>query len=424
MKELSLNIFSQPKLRARIVNMLCRYTGYYANNALYKFNFSDSNITLQEVNGSSFQPAVLIVAREYYQEKQLSYPIDNKKELTKLLALEFEGQTASSYQITAIGESTSKVSTWKFNQLTQLSHITPRFVLPESLLLSLNIHPHQVLAQDCLADNDVKSKKLFVSQHNGSSISSYLTPLINSPERFCNSIGKALASYETNELTRDIVVKHGTKELAANLVSGLIRLPFSNLSAFAQKQQSQQGIGELIKSLLLPGIGVFAVYLALTSAWLYWQNTALTEQIANQQGDVANALNVQSKYTERLAEAQELTSLIAAQDQKAMIWPVLATVIEDFDIRTIRFIKGRYVFLGRTHREKKNSNTDQKEKENVTLKSTDLLERLISHPEVVDAQFDSAVRRSKRYESFVVSFTLKPKEQSVAEITPIDKAKA
>ena len=47
---------------------------------------------------AKFAPQIVIVARQYYQEQLKSYPVDDNKELTKLLNLEF-GQPEYSYQV-------------------------------------------------------------------------------------------------------------------------------------------------------------------------------------------------------------------------------------------------------------------------------------------------------------------------------------
>jgi len=158
----------------------------------------------------------------------------------------------------------------------------------------------------------------------------------------------------------------------------------------------------------LPASIVFSVYLGLSSAWLSWQQSSLLQQVAEQKTEIGKALNTQDKFSIAQNELLALNGFLAQQQAKSLVWLTLSNVIEDVEIRTLRYINGRYIFIGRTHKKRKKTaelNAGDKS-EKLIFKSTDFLEKLIKQKHVVDAKFDSAVRRSRSYESFTVSFLL------------------
>jgi len=148
--------------------------------------------------------------------------------------------------------------------------------------------------------------------------------------------------------------------------------------------------------------------LGLSSAWLSWQQSSLLQQVAEQKTEIGKALNTQDKFSIAQNELLALNGFLAQQQAKSLVWLTLSNVIEDVEIRTLRYINGRYIFIGRTHKKRKKTaelNAGDKS-EKLIFKSTDFLEKLIKQKHVVDAKFDSAVRRSRSYESFTVSFLL------------------
>jgi len=420
MNTISINTFSNAMLSQYAKKALCKIAGYYANDVLYSFQYSPSGITLTVTSQANFTPQLLIVAREYYQEQLSSYPITEKKELKKLLALELSQVNGSQSgaspsaklshvvsQIVSQNESTSQVNSWKFRSNLPVA----KMVIPESFLLAQLLTVNQLIEQETL-----DKQKLYITRLNDGVVSAYKHSLINSPERFCNSVGLSLPVPNTNEVTDTQVLASSANDFAMSLIDGVVKAPIKLLAKFVKRQSSTENM-PIIKTVALPIVVILTAYLALSSAWLYWQQSSLEQQIAEQKNEINQALGEQDQYNVNLSKLAILNEFLVAQQAKSLLWLVLANVIEDAQIRTLRYSKGRYILIGRTHEKPDKNNVnreaDSKSDESDTTqesaaiyKATDFLEKLIQQKGVVDAKFDSAVRRSKRYESFTVSFVL------------------
>ena len=71
-----------------IKKLLCKVARYY-NGKMYHFVLNNSRLTLAPDENSEHKPLMLIVGRAFYTEQAKSFPIDNKAELNKLLALKY-----------------------------------------------------------------------------------------------------------------------------------------------------------------------------------------------------------------------------------------------------------------------------------------------------------------------------------------------
>lgn len=124
--------------------ILCSFVGYY-DGALNCFETSSNGeLTLKQVSEHNIDKKflILIVARNFYSEQARNYPVENKKELKKLLNLEFSSSSALSktffHSWPDCKKTSDKVNTqsavniWQFNNCVPTAYLT----LPESLLFS------------------------------------------------------------------------------------------------------------------------------------------------------------------------------------------------------------------------------------------------------------------------------------------------
>lgn len=396
MKKLSINTLSNTILVEHYKRLLCKTVGYYANGIMHSFVYSQTEISLVP-SEDTFVPQILIIAREYYQEKLATYPIEDKKELAKFLALEFSSQQKK-YQVVAQGEGSSQVNVWQFKQELPKAKI----IVPESFVLAQSVGEQTLLIQQCLtsrsSENQCPEKKLYISLCNQGVVSTLNSSLINTPERFCNSVG--LQVVESSVVST-------AKELPLALIKGVINAPIGQLLTFSL-QQEYKNYKTVIKAVALPVATIFTCYLGLSSGWLYWQHNSLQQKVASQKADISQALSNQDEYVKNQTELMMYNSFLAQQQAKSLVWLTLASIIENVQVRTLRYADGRYIILGRTYDKPENDvePITGDEKISPIYKSTDFLEKLIQQDFVVDAKFDSSVRRSRNYESFTVSFLL------------------
>ena len=392
--------------------ILCKLSGYYTQGQLYRFVYgAQGQGPALQLAEQGFKPQIIILGRDQYQEQLLSYPIDNHTALTKLLKLQYT-QADSRYLVVSRAEGQSQVNLWQY----QANLPSARVLIPESYLLSQTLQRNQLLVQEPL---HVEGNTLFVaSQHKGV-VSALKNTLVSGPLLFSAALG---INVQHTLYSKDT-------ECAARLITGLMACPRLQLGTFITSAKgSAQGMN--FKTLGLPVVVLLSLYLALTSAWLGWQQQSLQSQIAAEKQQLHQALSLQDDFNRQQDRLVKLEAFFHQQQSRSLVLLTLAKLIEDAQIDVLRFNDGRFMLLGKTNPVPRDSeaeaNTAQsaggneaQPAEKPIYRATEFLEKLISLPNVTDARFDSAVRRSNNYENFTVSFVLNP-EATVAEQSIID----
>ena len=111
--------------------------GYYDGELSRVVIGKDGRVSFEKE--PEFEASIVIVSRAFYQEKLSSYPVDNRRELKKLLALNHSDKSCSLIHEVADGH--SWVNEWLFD--SGLSKAL--FYLPESLLFAQSIEQGAVL---------------------------------------------------------------------------------------------------------------------------------------------------------------------------------------------------------------------------------------------------------------------------------------
>ncbi|MFT5755300.1 MAG: hypothetical protein ACI9LM_000007 [Alteromonadaceae bacterium] len=435
MGPVSINTFSNTALDNIFNNILCKNVAYFAKGIIYSFVKTETGVQLVPDlsfnNKSSIDtenvslpklPIVLIVGREYYQEQFKTYPISNKKELDKLLKLEFL-QSNVAYRVSQQQENTSNVNVWSFDANLPAANI----IIPESFLLSHTIAENEILHQQrsllndanaesdnidsanvgsanlentSSADTHLAQSDLFIALLNKSTVSLLSRNLINTSTRFCASVG----------VNEGVVTLSNNKEFANRLIKGVKQCPLTAFQLFKRKLTTKHNSAKL-KIVGLTAIAVFALYMAISSAGLLWQKKSLENQLSLLQSTVNQALSIQNKYNEKTEKLTVLADIIDQQKARSYLWLILSTVIEDVNIKTLRFDSNnnRYIMIGRTMEPASESESDNIEQQRV-FRSTDLLAKIIQQDFVEDAKFDAEIRGINQKESFTVSFLINPKK--------------
>lgn len=355
---------------------LAKFSGYYAKEGVHDFALQpDKSVHIVKQIHDKI-PAVLIVSREFYQEKITTYPIDNDTELAKLLDLEFSG-TNSAFKIIQKDNGQTKVNTWVFNEEVP----TARLLIPESFLLSSLLETNQV------AVCQKAESKLFISRFFDGTISSLSSRQITNVNLFSLSA----------EINASDVAEISTEQYFVKIIDALSHISPHKFSPFFTKIQKSQWF-DIIKFSAIPMVGIFSVYLLLSSSWLTWRNWQLENQLAEQNQGVIEALAVQTRYDDASETLMNLEHFLSNQQAKSLLWLVLAKLLNEEESETritaIRFNDERFVILGET------------------AKATDLLTSLLAMSEIKDPKFDFPVRKGKKSESFNISFLIDNKVTS------------
>jgi hypothetical protein len=318
---------------------------------------------------NTFKPLILIVARSFYQEKLVTYPLTNKKELNKLLALE-TAQTATVNAINLIDGNQSWVNKWQFDTTLPKA----RVVLPESLVLSAS--------NGGLTDIEVSHQdgriQLFVANSARGLYSAKMSRLLASRLLFCQSSGLPYDQQFDQ-------VKQA--ELAGVLALGLTRLSLKSWQTFSHLAIAPTDLKTLLKPALTAGaLGI--VYIALTSAYIGFSQWQVEKQLSQDSDELRQALRLETKNNvlrDKLNMYQSVTQNFAVTSH---IWALLLPLFELAKFSQVQLDNKRYILSGEAD------------------KATDILSVLTNTSNVRDAKFDLPVSKIRSKERFTVSFVL------------------
>ena len=360
--------FSSVRFNA-LKSLLVKKGGYF-NGDLYRFVLDGNQqlyLSKESVKNNTFIPAILIVAREFYQEEVINFPVDNKIELKKLLSLKFQQQPRTHYTICKITDGNSTVNSWQYNVKVPISPV----VLPESLLLTLTVGDNQII---CL-ENKNENSRLFAVRSQKGVYSQLRTNNITTAQRFSISVG--VAQTENNKIIEQ-------KELAQQLVLGCQQLSFPLLFSFINLPKPASTT-MLLKRIFLPVSIILTIYLSISSAYLLYRDAGLQTHLIEQSQQVNQALNDQQEYDKRVKQYNALAVFLENKQTRSPIWLVLSEAFGKAQFNKISLVNDRYILRGRT------------------AKAITLLELIVNHPLVQEAKFDSPTRTVKKQELFTIS---------------------
>ncbi|MDT0602812.1 hypothetical protein [Thalassotalea castellviae] len=347
--------------------LLCRFAYYFDGN-LNRFCLGQNNeLTFEKSDVTNSTLPLVIVARSHYQELAKTYPIENKTELKKLLALELTENELSFSKIADSKEGQTSANIWHFHQSVPKAFIT----LPESLLLSLINQPGQIAQVE-------GNQTLFVGQNNGVVHSAIANSMINSVPRFAMSTG-VVNNDELNVFT--------ASNLAMALASGIKASSFSLFSSFV-KLKSTFDKEIFLKQAVVPFAVIFSSYLILSSSYLLGKQYWLEQQLTSQSSEVNAVLAEQQLFDNNQQRFEQLTAFYQDKKNSAQLWLVLAELFEHANFSNFRIDNQRFVLRGSTEQ------------------ATDLLARVSNIAKVKDAKFDYPTRNSRGKDVFVISFII------------------
>tara|TARA_R110002072_G_scaffold245959_3_gene405222 strand:- start:28359 stop:29501 length:1143 start_codon:yes stop_codon:yes gene_type:complete len=345
---------------------------------------SDGSIRIQEHASASqsdeSHPKILIISRQFYNEKVDHYPIESVTELKKLLALENQQDSSCFHAIVANSDNGSTVNSWRILNKVPISLIT----IPESVLLAFSVKNKQLLVQNIPQYLSLNSDEsvLFALRDEDKIYSQMRSQQISNEQLFALSVG--VAPTEVSAIQEANI-------FSDNLLQGLINLPITMLKSFFSIHRFGHR-KQLIKNTLIPFFGVLIVYLMSTSGYLLYLNYELDKELVEKSSAVEQSLSQQKDYDERIIEYQHLKDFLQNKNAHDSFWLVLAEFADKAQLIQIRTHMGEYQIRGKAD------------------KATDILEQLIKHPNVLDASFESPTRIAKDGELFSIKLKLRYRE--------------
>jgi len=334
--------------------------GYQSNNQVYNLYGSSGNT-------ARYKKFILILERSRYEESSKNFPIENSKDLDKVVRLGDFKYDIYSYS-PQNGSPTLKVNFWNIHDLGALK---AAFVLPETLVLA------SALKKEFIYEIEgEKGPYYFINTDNGF-YSAFRTPLMSSPELFAAATGVSFLAVE----------KLNTAQLKQALIKGIDVLPYHKLLNLRVKRDGTK-VSKPTYRVFLPAIALLFFYYLATSAYLLIKQSSLDTNLSTYQVE-SKSLSVQKSKLEKDVELiREIESLLNDSSKTSKIWTILYPLYE-LQIRfTAIRIDGSKVYLS-----------------GFAPSALAALEELNKNSSVKNAQFRGAQLSSRKGERFTLEFT-------------------
>lgn len=301
-------------LKIKIFSFLTQYI---------KFNSIELFTVLPNLKKNLSKPLITVLSRECYDESSSIFPVENKRNLKKLLKI----NNFSNLKFICANQNPphSKVLFW------QVSHpeiLNSPLVIPETWLLT------QVLQSNIIyeIDNSKGSYYFAVSQTNF--FSSFKSPLIHSAELFSNSCG--LSFRDTEKISAD--------KLKDLLFEALLMTPFTDLVQFRFINTSQPK-KHINPRVFLPSIIIAIGYLIISSSYLLIKSHRIEARLADIKPYSTELLTLKNQLDADIKSLDMANRLTENKLHTADVWNILYPLFEDEVKFTSIRIDGTKVYL-------------------------------------------------------------------------------
>jgi len=366
--------------------IFCFFVSYF-NGEVYRFVLTTSGeLALEKQKKTDKQPLILIVSRPFYSEQTRTYPVDNKSELKKLLALELSELTidekANTYyhnwgSDSSLMNGSSKVNLWKFQNIVPSAFLQ----LPESLLLAITIKNTQIIQKQETQEKSIQkegTQNLYITRLGDTIYSLVQTNIISSVQRFAMSVG--ISQVEDTKIIEN-------NNLAEQLALGMKKLPLPLVMDFIQLPQVESRLS-FFKKIFIPSLFVIIMYLFASSGYLSYKLHSLQGKLESQKEEVSSTLQNQINFDQKLTRYTALQKFLSTQKNYSPVWLIMADLFPVAQFTNIRIEQKRFVIRGSS------------------VKATQVLDILSKNERVKNAKFDFPTRRNRNRDVFVISFDL------------------
>lgn len=310
-------------------------------------------------------PILLIAGRQHYREIHKSYPITSRRELTEVLAFEYNDAGHTQHFVLSSDEHSQQVNSYIYDAafVSQLPGCC--LLLPESLLISYAFAPQVMI--------EVQSELSYFIYRHHSVQSMRQSQLCPDAERF------RLAAGVPDDVPVQVL---GTAELADVFERGISELPLRFLRAALFVNPGSMNLDwRPIGAAFAGGLLLAATLTIGTTQLLKNKHTAAIESYG---AEIETLLTKQSTMEQMQADIKQLSEVISIQDYHLAPWQ-LAEKIQDKSLIQQMSVQGDVVIL-----------------RGIALKATDVLKALLESGLVTEAVFDAPTVEDSGQETFVI----------------------
>lgn len=358
--------------------LICNLVSYYKDSQHFHLNYDKDGWHLIK---SSSPKLIQIVARNHYIEQVDKLPVTDRKALNSLLKLRKQKHNAECYstQIRAQDESTSILNSWLFDIKAEGSLV----VIPESVLIAISESNSSIT----LVNNEY-----YLAQRNQVIYSVARFGLVNSPERFANTVGISFDTVSEIDSKRSLLTR---------MVESIFPFLKRSVSSFIQPQGLLAYQAYFKKAAVFSTIACVS-YLALSSAYLVAKKEYLQAELSGNQSNINQALSTFSEYEKNQGRVENWQAVMQDIPKVSPNLLLLNSVRDKARIESLQYKGDRFVIRG--------------ESSNAIA----VLESLSEFGWVLDPKFDFPVRSYQGKEEFVISYTI-PVSTYKAEYQPINE---
>lgn len=352
------------------------FLGCYKNNCFYNIN---NDLSICEAKSLSKMKIVLL-SRDSYTEFQKKYPVENKKELVKILKLEIQAEKNKKI-LFFIGDYINKkriVTFAKVNESeSKVSNLNRVLLIPESWLLAV-FFPNKVVQFNS------NNKYYWLFQSENQVYSHGMKGQFESISSFCAAIGLKEANIED-------VVKVDELKIRETFIIKALPFIMSNFNGlYYVSKKSTFNENEWLKYGAF-SLGVASVYLLLLTYYLDAKNLEAVNAKRELSSQALELITKQEAIDARLTRTQKIENTLLKPDYSIYVWKNIYPLFENKEIQITDFYilpSGKVNISG------------------AAIRATDALSLLSQQQGVQNAQFSADVVEVNGKERFSISYEL------------------
>lgn len=327
---------------------------------------------------------VMVVARQHYIERSISLPITLTKDVNAAIQFELEPLQSEFHlfhKVFSTSDGKTQVMIWQI----------PRDIVPKGVLLVL---PETYLLSFILETNQIC---VYQAPSGASPVK-----LVKTTEKICSSASEQQSLAIFSQVA-GVNLQNALEISADHFLEYLLdalRISLKHLvKGFWVKPSSQQkDWGQTLKPLVVPFVTFAIGYLAISSLYVSYRLSSVTDIIEEQREDIETVLALQSGIHDTQSEIDEYQSMTSSEVPAFRMWQVFAPLYQQgVQFKFIRY-NGEQVFFSATAKS-----------------ASKVLEQLLNVKAVISPQFSTAVRKAGDEETFIIKFSLATVEESVDE---------
>ena len=314
---------------------------------------------------------LVVLGREWYQERTQFYNIRNAADLQKVLRLELAGNPRLQAFIGPLEGDGHSVTFFELHSNCDIESIRALCWIPESWLLARRLNIREVITVD---------RGEFRYFQSGRGPSQLAGGIVTSAAVFALAMGLPESDHE-RMVAED--------ELQSELVAAVAGLSWRDAWLFRAPTLPAQAAAMVLPVAAIAGVTLLA-YLSIATAWIEGMHWWRSQQLEKYGSEVTSLVDMQREIGVLARQQSRAAEVFADRPYSIEIWQLVAEVWKrNAVLKSVTFENKRVTLIG------------------MAPVATEVLQGLSEHPLVQSAQFTAPVRESRGAQDFSIALELK-----------------